>query len=428
MFVHATGENRMSVSSVPFLVSALSGQQKFDPATPAGTWAVVGLDRARIGVPLIFGGDGTFHSMPRGSGVTSPDYGRTTSGGAMKASRIQTIILLFIFFSLSACNTYGQQPPGASPKITVATVQQKAVTVTQQYVAQIQSLQHIEVRAPAEGYLAATAIREGQTVKQGDLILQIESVLYKARLDAEQAERDAARLELNSAKELVDKGGSQLDLKLHEAKLAKAQAKVGLASAELNFTNVRAPFDGIAGRLPRQKGTFVLKGEVLTTLSDNSMMRVYFNVPENRYLEYMTAAGRKQQAPDVELVLADHSKFPHTGKLAAIDTDFNRETGTIAFRADFPNPERLLRHGQTGTLLINQALSDAIVVPQRSTLEASNKRYVYVVDKAGVAHRREVVIRYELDDQFVVKTGVGAGDKIVVEGVRLVHDGDKVEN
>ena len=102
-------------------------------------------------------------------------------------------------------------------------------------------------------------------------------------------------------------------------------------------------------------------------------------------------------------------------------------TGNVAFRADFPNPDRLLRHGQTGTVLISQVQNDAIVIPQRATFEVLDKRYVYVVDKDDVAHQREIVIQNELEDLFVVKTGVGVDDKIVIEGVRLVRDGDKVE-
>jgi len=347
----------------------------------------------------------------------------------MKVSRVQTLILLFIPFFLSVCNAYGQKPPDEAQKITATLVQSKPATITQQYVCEIQSRHHIEVRAPAEGYLSAIAIREGQTVKKGDVMFELGPILFKARLDAESAERDIAQLELNNAKKLAERQGvSELELRMFEAKLAKAQAKVGLALAELNFTKIKAPFDGMVGRLPRQGGSFVLKGETLTTLSDNSVMRVYFNVPENRYLEYMAGVGKSKEDPNVELVLANQSKFPQTGKIDAIDTVFDKKTGNIAFRADFPNPDGLLRQGQTGNVLIKRVLNDAIIIPQRATLEALDKRYVYVIDEGGVAHRREIVIQNELDEQFVVRRGVAAGDKIVLDGVRLVHDGDKVEN
>ena len=137
--------------------------------------------------------------------------------------------------------------------------------------------------------------------------------------------------------------------------------------------------------------------------------------------------GPAQGGFKIELVLANGDKYAQPGTLGAIAAAFNSRTGSISFRADFPNPDRLLRPGQTGTVLIGREQDDATVIPQRATFEVLNKRYVYVVDKQGVAQQREVVLQNELEDIFVVKDGVHAGDRIVVEGVRRVHDGDKVE-
>ncbi len=196
----------------------------------------------------------------------------------------------------------------------------------------------------------------------------------------------------------------------------------------MNFTKVRAPFDGIVDRLHQQLGSLVKEGDMLTTLFDNSLMWAYFNVPEARYLEYKSA-NLDQHKDDlkIELDLANGNRFDQPGKLGAIAAQFNNNTGNIPFRADFPNPDGLLRHGQLGTLLISRVLNGAIVIPQRATFEVLDKRYVYVIDKDDVAHRREIVVQNELEDEFVVKTGVGVGDKILIEGVRLVRDGDKVE-
>ena len=218
-----------------------------------------------------------------------------------------------------------------------------------------------------------------------------------------------------------------------EAKKAKAQAKMDLAEAKLNFAAVKAPFDGIIGKLKTQQGSLVKEGDMLTTLSDNSVMWVYFNVPEKRYLEYMAEVGQNNQSPDIRLKLADQNEFPHKGKIdpehhiGAIESDFTTTNGNIAFRADFPNPDRLLRHGQTGTVLIDRPLKGAIVIPQRATFELLDKRYVYVVDKDHVAHQREIEVAYEQDDIFIIGKGLTVKDKIVLEGVRQVRDGDKVE-
>ena len=319
-------------------------------------------------------------------------------------------------------------------QIVVTSPIAKDVIITQEYVCQIHSRKHINVCALESGYLKPIQIQEGQAVKEGQVMFEIVPVLYKAKWEAEVAEKDLAQLELNNTRRLAKKNGvSENEVRLFEAKLAKAQAKADLAEAEFNFAKVKAPFDGIINRLKEQHGSLVKEGDILTTLSDNSVMWVYFNVTEKRYLEYMAETGQNKESPDIELMLANHNKFPHLGKIdpahhiGAIEAQFNNETGNIAFRADFPNPEGLLRHGQTGTVLIKRLLKGAIVIPQRATYEILDKRYVYVVGEDGVAHQRAFVIKYEMDDIFVIEKGLDVNDRIVFEGVRQVRDGDRVK-
>ena len=319
-------------------------------------------------------------------------------------------------------------------KVVVTSPLVRDVVIDNTYVCQIHSKRHINVCALEDGYLETIPIQEGQSVKAGDLLFQTVPTLYQARLDAELAERNLARLELNNTKRLAANNGvSQNEVLLFEAKLAKAQAKVDLAQAELNFATVKAPFDGIVDRLHTQKGSLVKEGDMLTTLSDNSVMWVYFNVTEKRYLEYMAEGRLSREGLEIELVLADHSKFPYPGRIdlahniGAVEANFNNETGNISFRADFPNPKGLLRHGQTGTVFIRKTLNKAIVIPQRATFENLAKRYVYVVDKNNEVHQREVVVNQEQEDVFVIASGLDEHDKIVLEGIRQVHDGEKVE-
>lgn len=312
-------------------------------------------------------------------------------------------------------------------KIVVISPVAKDVTITEPYVCQIHSQRHIEVRAIESGYLQEILVREGQTVKQGDLMFRIVPTLYQARLDAENAEAQLAQLEFNNTKKLFEQRVvSQNEVALIQAKLAKAQAKAKLAAAELNFTYVRAPFDGIVDRLEKQLGSLIAEGDELTTLSDNSVMWVYFNVSETRYLEYMASSEQEKAGEQIELVLANGSTFPQRGKIGAIEAKFNNENGNIAFRADFPNPARLLRHGQTGTVQIHRVIHNALVIPQRATFEILDKRYVYLVDKDNVVHQREIGIQNELEDVFVLKAGLAVDDRIVFEGIRQVHDGEKV--
>ena len=322
-------------------------------------------------------------------------------------------------------------------KIVITCPLKKTVITTQQYVCQIHSCRHIEVRSLEGGYLEAIGVNEGQAVKKGDLLFKIVPTLFEAKLNSEIAEAKRMEIELKNAQDLSKKGiVSQPEVSLKEAELAKAKAKVDLARAELNFTEIRAPFDGIVDRQRQQLGSLIEEGSVLTTCSDNSVMWVYFNVPESRYLEYKSeldkdaAKGGDQPQKDhlkIELKLANGSIFAEHGKIGAIEADFNNTTGNIAFRADFPNPSGLLRNGQTGTVLIHNTVENALVIPQRATFEILAKQYVYVVDEDNIVHQRDIVVASEQDDIFVIKSGLETGDKIVLEGVRDVRDGDKVD-
>lgn len=350
----------------------------------------------------------------------------------MNITRVSTLILGLISLSLPACDRMQaqehEQAHEEHSKIVVTSPQVKDVTLTQQYVCQIHSRRHIDVCALAGGYLEEIAVKEGQAVKKGDVMFKILPVLYKAKLDAELAEAQLAQLEFNNTKRLFEQSVvSSQEVGLYQAKLAKAQAKAKVAEAELNFTIIKAPFDGIVDRLHEQLGSRIDEGDILTTLSDNSVMWVYFNVPEARYLEYMASQDQNKESQEIVLQLANGRKFPQTGTIGAIEAEFNNETGNIPFRADFLNPGGLLRHGQTGNVLIHRTMNDAIVIPQRATFEILDKRFVYVVGEDNIAHQREITIQNELDDIFVLDKGLSANDKIVLDGILQVHDGENVE-
>lgn len=328
----------------------------------------------------------------------------------------------------SRFHTHKEEAHHEHHKIVVTSPKSKAVIITQPYVCQIHSQRHINVSAFEGGYLEEISVKEGQAVKRGDSMFRIVPTLYKAKLDAESAKRDLALLKFNYTEKLFQKKVvSQNEVALLGAELAEAKAKAQLAGAELDFTNVKAPFDGIVDRLHEQLGSLIKEGDILTTLSDNSVMWVYFNVPEAQYLEYMAVLDKNKDSGQIELMLADGNKFPQVGKIGAIEAKFNNENGNIAFRADFPNPDRLLRHGQTGTVLIKRPLNDALVIPQRATFEILDKRYVDVVGKDDVVHQREITVLNELEDVFVIKKGLSVDDKIVLEGIREIRDGEKVD-
>jgi membrane fusion protein, multidrug efflux system len=351
---------------------------------------------------------------------------------SMKVSPVVAMMLALGSLSLSACNLHKEEQHEAAHKIIATNPQLKAVTITQQYVCQIHSQRHIEVRALEQGYLEKISVKEGQLVKAGDVLFSVIPVLYQTKFDAERAEAKLAQLELNYTKTLHEKNVvSKNEVALQEAKLTKAEARAQQAAAELNFTKIIAPYDGIIDRLHYQQGSLVEEGAILTTLSDNGTMWVYFNVPEKAYLEYMVHRKQHEAEDKIELLLANQDKYPYPGKLGngsgAIEGQFNNQTGNIAFRADFSNPEGVLRHGQTGTILIHRTLKDALIIPQRATFELLDKRYVWVIDADDVAHQRLITIKHELEDIFAIESGLEVGDKIVFEGVREVEEGGKVE-
>lgn len=313
------------------------------------------------------------------------------------------------------------------PKVVTTSVTSEDIHITQPYACTIDAHRHIEVRSLQNGYLEEVPLEEGQAVKQGDVLFKVAPALYRAKLDAELAEVKLADLQLSDAEKLFkDKVISKNEMERSQAKREGAQARAKLAEVELNFTVVRAPFDGLVDRMGKQPGSLITERDVLTTLSDNSVMWVYFNMPEARYLEYMAAHDERDEAERVDLELANGTMFRHPGKIGANEAEVNRETGNIAFRADFPNPDGLLRHGQTGTVVMHRVLKGATVIPQRAAFEVLDKQYVYVVDKDEVAHRREIVVQNEQEDLFVVKQGLSVGDRIVLDGVRQVRDGESV--
>jgi membrane fusion protein, multidrug efflux system len=366
----------------------------------------------------------------------------------MKITAIVSVALALISVFLSGCDVqtklFGESEErghGESHeesghhehKILVTSPLRKTVISTQPYVCQIHSCQHIDVRALEGGYLEEIRVKEGQAVKKGELMFKILPVLYQARLETEMAEAQRIQIEYDNAQNLSQKGiVSEQQIALKKAELAKVQARVNLARAELNFTEVRAPFNGIVDRQFHQLGSLIEEGDALTTFSDNSVMWVYFNVPEADYLEYKAELDKEKVAGgqtdlQIELKLANGKIFPQPGKIGAIEADFNNTTGNIAFRADFDNSAGLLRNGQTGTILIHRTQQDVIVIPQRATFEILAKRYAYVIDENNVVHQRDVTLVGEQDDIFVIQDGLDEGDKIIVEGIRQVRDGDKVE-
>lgn len=313
-------------------------------------------------------------------------------------------------------------------KFLITSPMQKDTLLFKDYVCQIHSINHIELRSQERGYLQNIYVDEGQWVKKGQIMFQIMPLLYQAELQKSQAEVDYAEIEYQTTKNLADSNiVSKSELALSKAKLNKERADLALAQAHLAFTEVRAPFDGIMDRFSKRVGSLVEEGELLTTLSDNSKMWVYFNVPEAEYLDYATKA--KSSSPlSVKLQMANGALFEESGVIETIEADFDNETGNIAFRGTFPNPKRLLRHGETGNVLMPVFLKDAIIIPQKATFEILDKKFVYVVDDKHVLHATQITVGTELPHLYVVTAGITSKDKILMEGLGKVKNNEKIES
>ena len=299
-------------------------------------------------------------------------------------------------------------------------------SLVKEFVSQIRSVRNIEIRAQEKGYLQKIYVDEGRYVKAGQLLFRIMPTMYEAEVLKATAETKVAAIELQNTKLLADKNiVSKNELAMAQAKLDAANAELKLAKIHLSFTEIRAPFSGTIDRIPLKLGSLVDEGQLLTSLSDNSQMFVYFNVSEPEYLDYQTNQ-KNRGSTKVNLLLANNQPLHAQGEVETIESEFNSETGNIAFRARFPNPDKLLRNGETGKILMTVPLHNALIIPQKATYEIQDKKYVFVVDKNGVVSSRNITVAGQLPDLYIVSSGLAENDKILLEGVQNVKDDNKI--
>jgi membrane fusion protein (multidrug efflux system) len=332
---------------------------------------------------------------------------------------------LIALVCLVSCTSKKEEKEEAE-KFTVTNPVKIDTSFTREYVSQIRSVRNIEIRAQEKGFLQNIYVDEGQFVRAGQLLFRIMPKMYEAELLKAQAEQKTAEIELQNAKLLVDKNiVSKNEQAVAQAKLQAAKAEVALANLHLSFTEIRAPFDGTIDRIPLKLGSLIDEGELLTSLSDNSQMFAYFNVSEPEYLHYQTDV-KNRAGNNVKLLLANGESFKYKGHVEVIESEFDSETGNIAFRARFSNSGKLLRNGQTGKVQMLVPLKNAIVIPQKATYEIQDKKYVFVVNKNNKVSSKEIIVTGEIPDLYVVSSGLTANDKILLEGVQKVKENDKI--
>lgn len=333
---------------------------------------------------------------------------------------------LFAWLYQTSCTSAKGEKEEAS-KYTVTSPVRMDTSFTKEYVSQIRSVRNIEIRAQEKGYLQNIYVDEGQFVKAGQILFRIMPKLYEAELLKAQAETKVAEIELQNASTLAGKNiVSKNEQAIAQAKLDQAKAEMALARLHLSFTEIRAPFDGTIDRIPKKQGSLIDEGELLTSLSDNSQMFAYFNVSEPEYLDY--AANTKNSTNHkVGLLLANNKPLPDKGTVETIESEFDHETGNIAFRARFPNPGKLLRNGETGKVLMTIPLKNVLVIPQKATYEIQDKTYVFVVDASNVVRSKNIIISARMPDLYVVENGLADRDKILLEGIQKVKENDRIK-
>jgi membrane fusion protein (multidrug efflux system) len=315
----------------------------------------------------------------------------------------------------------------AESKYSVTSPMKLDTSFTKEYVSQIKSVRNIEIRALEKGFLQKIYVDEGQTVKAGQLLFKIMPKMYEAELAKATAEAKSTEIELQNTKLLSDKNVvSQNEYAMAKAKLDQAKAEIAMAKFHLSATEIRAPFDGTIDRIPLKLGSLVDEGELLTSLSDNSQMFAYFNVSEPEYLNYETDLKNRGDKK-VSLLLANNEVLKYKGDVETIESEFDNETGNIAFRARFPNPDHLLKNGETGKVQMTVPLKNALIIPQKTTYEIQDKVYVFVVDNKGIVHSRNITVLSEMSDLFVIGNGLNENDKILLEGVQTAKDDDKIK-
>lgn len=309
-----------------------------------------------------------------------------------------------------------------------------------EYVADINSVRYVEVRSRIRGHVERIYVDEGMMVSEGQLLFSVSSrefelELQKASAAVKVAEADlkAAEVDLYNVQPLVEKNiVSKAELEMTKAKVTALKAKVDEALAHeqqallnLSFSQIRAPYKGKINRIPNKVGSLVHEQDVLTTISDNSEVFAYFHMSEIDYLNYIEESKRNNNQ-SVKLRLTNGQMYAYEGKIEITESEFDQTTGNIAFRARFPNPEGLLKHGSNGKIILPKLIENAIQIPQRSTFEIQDKIYVFVVGPDSIVEQRNILTSIRLNDMYVVSRGLTESELIIFEGVQSLKNGHKV--
>ena len=349
---------------------------------------------------------------------------------------------------LTSCGSKSKQMGEASNDFAVETVQTTTADLKTSYPATIKGMQDIEIRPKVSGYLVKLLVDEGSTVRKGQPLFLIDSEQYRAAVKAAKAQVKVCKANIATQKLTVENKRmlfkqniiSSYDLQMaentltsYEAQLAAAQAQLQSAQDNLSWCTVTSPADGVVGSIPYRVGSLVSaqSAEALTTVSNISKMYVYFSMTEKQLLALTREAGGINAAikkmPAVSLVLSDGSTYSQSGTISTVSGVIDSSTGSVQMRATFDNAQHVLRSGGTGSILVPTHSNDAIMVPQSATFDVQDKKFVYVVNNDKSVATREITVLPQNDGQtYVVASGLRSGERIVVDGVNQLKNGQKI--
>ncbi len=342
--------------------------------------------------------------------------------------------LIFSLLLLAGCtkNQSNQTYGNGATALPIEVVKQDTAVISQTYAASIEGETNVEIRPQVSGYLEKIFIDEGSYVKAGQVLFQIENSVYQQQYNNSLANLTTAKIDLDRKKELVkSKIVSELQLQQAEANFKAAQSQAELSKIHLNFCTIKAPVSGYISRIPYRLGSLITptNPDPLTFLTDIKKVRVYFSLSEGDFIRLQnqytgnTIEEKLFNIDAVRLLIADGHEYELPGKIDAIDGQFNKNTGSITLRATFDNPKSLLRSGNTGKIVITHKYSDVILLPIASTTIMQDKVFVFSVDANSHLVRLPIIIAGKSGNNYIVSSGIKAGDKYIVTGFERLQPG-----
>jgi len=323
-------------------------------------------------------------------------------------------------------------------------------TAYNEYPASLEGEEDVEIRPKIDGFIEKLYVDEGDHVSKGQLLMTIRNPQYEqlvrvaqAAIESAQADVATAQMQVTKTKPLVDKGiissyelqNAELALRAKQANLAQAQANLVNARVNQGYTRITSPVDGYVGDLLLREGSYVSSAtaQPLTKVSRIGTIYAYFSVNEKDQLDFLkhaqgaTVEQKLKNAPAVTLVLSDGTTYKEKGKIASMSGLVNKETGSFRMRADFPNPNGVLRSGYSATIQVPTYMEKVFVIPQSATYDMQGKIFTYIIGKDNKVKSQEVQVSPLPGGQtYAVSSGLKEGDKVVVEGVGILRDGTEV--